>query len=240
MLLYMSNFINLINNRIVKLIIRIVILLISIFAFISPIILDGVSFLTRIVMYTGLSNTLLVILFAVLIVLTLLKRDLSSKAVYIFRLIVTSCIFLTFVVFGFILTPASISTGEYNPFTVSSIFQHFITPPIAILDFIFLDPCKERNSNLISLHSLDVSIIYLIFIEIRGALVTYPSLRTGGVYSKYPYFLFDPYFMGYLFEGGAINVHFGVIPIIIVLIIVNLLLGLLLNTIKNKVRIFRI
>lgn len=224
-----------INESKTKLIIRCLIFLVCVFAFISPIVFDGASFLTRFVMYTGLSNSLLVIEYAILITFAFLKFDLNSKEIYIMRLVITSCIFLTFVVFGFILTPASLASGEYNPFTISSIFQHFITPPIAILEFILLDPNKEKKNKLLCLHSLDISIIYIVFIEIRGAINNYPHVRTGGVYSKYPYFLFDPYFMGYFFEGGELNVNFGVVPIIAVLIVINIFLGLILVVIKNKV-----
>lgn len=224
-----------INESKTKLIIRCLIFLVCVFAFISPIVFDGASFLTRFVMYTGLSNSLLVIEYAILITFTFLKFDLNSKEIYIMRLVITSCIFLTFVVFGFILTPASLASGEYNPFTISSIFQHFITPPIAILEFILLDPNKEKKNKLLCLHSLDISIIYIVFIEIRGAINNFPHVRTGGVYSKYPYFLFDPYFMGYFFEGGELNVNFGVVPIIAVLIVINIFLGLILVVIKNKV-----
>ena len=230
-----ENFLCKINKKTIKLIIRFVLLVICVFAFISPVIFDGVSFLTRVVMFTGLSNSLLVFQYLLLIIFTFLKFDLRSKRIYIFRFIVTSCITLTFIVFGFVLTPASIATGEFDPFKVSSLFQHFIAPPLAIAEFLLLDPVKEKIKRIHSFHSLDVSLVYLVAIEIRGAVSNAPHIKAGGVDSRYPYFLLDPYFMGFWFEGGTLNIHLGIIPILVILIGLDLLLGFCLLEVKNKI-----
>ena len=136
------------SSYITKLLIRIIIFLVITFGFLSPIIFDHVSFATRYIMFTGLSNFIIVVEYFVLIILMLFKIDISRKSIYILRLISTGSILLTFMIFGFLLTPVALVTKEYNPFTLSSIMQHFVNPVLAILEFLLLDPSKEKIKKL--------------------------------------------------------------------------------------------
>ena len=217
------------------LIIRIIIFLIITFGFLSPIIFDGAPFASRYIMFTGLSNFVIVIEYLLLIILMIFKVDTTKKSVYVIKLISTGGIALTFFIFGLLLTPVALATGEYNPFTFSSILQHFVNPILAILEFLLLDPQKEKIKKVYSLTPLSLSIIYTICIEIRGILTNNPSIRTGGVNAKYPYFFFDPFYMGVWFEGGNLGVHYGVVPTIITLAIFHLLVCFVLLICKNAI-----
>ena len=218
-----------------KLILRIIIFLIITFGFISPLIFDGAPFASRYIMFTGLSNFVITIEYLLLIIFMLFKKDTTKKSIYTIRLISTGGILLTFFVFGLLLTPLALVTKEYNPFTLSSILQHFVNPILAILEFLLIDPQKEKVKKVYSFTPLSLSIIYTICIEIRGILINEPSVRTGGVHAKYPYFFFDPFYMGIFFEGGDLNVHYGVVPTIITLAIFHLLICFILLVIKNVV-----
>ena len=219
----------------VKLLIRIIILVIITFGFISPLIFDGVPFESRYIMFTGLSNFAITIEYLLLIILMILKVDTTKKGIYVIRLISTGSILLTFFVFGLLLTPVAVATKEYNPFTLTSFLQHFVNPILAVSEFLLLDPQKEKTKKVYSLAPLSLSIIYTICIEIRGLYINAPSLRTGGVHAKYPYFFFDPFFMGVWFEGGNLNVHYGVVPTITSLAILHLLICFILVISKNTI-----
>lgn len=223
-----------------KLIIRIIIFIIVTFGFASSMIFDGAPFASRYIMFTGLSNFVITIEYLLLIILMFCKVDITKKGIYVIRLISTGGIFLTFLIFGLLLTPLAVATKEYDPFTFTSFLQHLLCPLLAILEFLLLDPQKEKMKKVYSFTPLSLSVIYTICIEIRGLLINEPSKRTGGVYAKYPYFFFDPYYMGVWFEGGDLNVCYGVVPTIFTLAIFHLLICFVLviskNAIDSKIR----
>ncbi|MCQ2815086.1 MAG: hypothetical protein MJ227_02200 [Bacilli bacterium] len=219
----------------IKTIIRIIVLFIVTFSFVSPIVIDGVPWQSRFIPFTGLSAFIIFLEYIFLVISTILKLDSNKKIILYIRLICTGAITLTFIIFGLMLTPIALATQEYNPFTVSSVFQHFVTPTISIVEFFLIDPTnfkiKKRSSFLVLL----ISIPYALIIEIRGAIIDYPHIRTGGPFSKYPYFFMDSYFMGWLFEGGNLGVNFGVIPILLLMVLLHIFLGYILVICKNAV-----
>lgn len=213
---------------------EILLFLISLTGCILAFVLSSAPWYSRLVMYTVLSNIIICFNYLLILFLRIRKYDLDKLWVQIIKFINVTCITLTFIIFALFLTPVMIATKQGNPIDKINFICHFVTPPLAIAQYLIFN----RKFDLKFKHvftCLIIPILYLIFIEIRGPLVNYPHLELGGGLAKYPYFFFDPYFIGYFFEGGVKNIHFGIIPFIIVLISLMFGIGYLIYIIKRKI-----
>ena len=122
---------------------------------------------TNLLYFTTQSNIwigCLCLVFAVLMIIGLcIKKNLLKNWFYILKFMFTISITLTFLVMAFVLTPDMIARGfGYSFFVPGNIFPHYVTPLLAIADFILFDTewiNKYRNS----FYAVIMPIYYLIF-----------------------------------------------------------------------------
>jgi len=221
------------NKKWFQILIKFIIFSVLSYTMLNSFIRAGSTWYTKLVMYTNLSNFIVWIEYLFLLVLLILNVTLKQRYIEAIRLTCNIPLIVTFLVFGLILTPLSLITKENNPFTLDSLFKHFICPILMILDYFIVDRKIDKLEKIDFFYPLFLSIAYLTFVLIRGFLSDYPSKRTGGPSAKFPYFFLDPYYMGYWFEGGDLNIHFGIFPSIIVLALFLLLITYLTCKIRN-------
>ncbi|MDD6806903.1 MAG: Pr6Pr family membrane protein [Oscillospiraceae bacterium] len=143
------------------------------------------------------------------------KYILNSR-MYLLQLIFTVSITLTGFVYCFVLAPAFIAmdTYNFNPFSLSQVLVHIVTPLLAIIDFIGFTRGREFNKKE-SVLAVIPPLYYLAF----SVLGYYLNWDFGGG-QNYPYFFlnFDspaglfglggqaPYFMGSAYWIAIITV----------------------------------
>jgi len=127
------------------------------------------------------------LLFAVLMIIGLRsKKSLLKNWMFTIKFIFTVAITLTFLVMALLLTPDMIASGYGDFFfTPGNIFPHYITPILAVIDFLFFDTVWQSRWT----HSILAAIMpvyYLIFAficSISGVIFT------GG--ENVPYFFLN-------------------------------------------------
>lgn len=231
----MSNFRKLVSNKIFNVSFKLITFGCLAFGIISTFVNGSISAL---VMYTNLSVLIVTLEYLMLIVLIIIKYDYHKRWVQVVRLCANSMLLLTFIVFGVILTPAALITNTPNVFGISSIFKHFVSPILMIFDYFVIDKEKYQLKKTDFFIAISLTILYTILIYIRGAIRTdLPHLKAGGSKSRYPYFFFDPYFVGCWFEGGTENIHIGIFPWIIILVTLFCLIIFFEMKLKKKTSI---
>ena len=148
------------------------------------------------VMYTTMSNILVGVFFLYLIILTALnlitKQSLNENSeVLIFcKSCVTYAITVTFLIFLFGITPATILSGDSEWLsTYWNIVLHYIVPPMVILDWLLFDK-KKIMKKWYPLAFVSVPFSYLIFALVRAEIGG--ILREGTPnQSRYPYPFID-------------------------------------------------
>ena len=221
---------------------RILSIIIKIIAIVSSrygIIRTSYSLLTY-TYFTTLSNIFIDVVLLIFLIREIYylvnKKELEVKnGLYITKFLATISITLTFFVFMTILAP-TIEGGFINAYLMygcGSLCLHFITPLIAIIDFLFLTKgYKSKKSH--ALYAVIPPLLYVLFVVIASSL----GLRWGTMGAPYNFlnfkaptgwFGFDLSIMG--FESLGI----GVFYMIVLLTIVFVLIGLLFLWIRNKV-----
>lgn len=120
------------------------------------------------IMYTedsNILNLLIAILYLISFFLAPLKTPTAKKTIKLLRYISTCCVTLTFLVVLFILAPmASVEGGIAKGFSLmffsgSMLYNHFITPILAIISFVFFekDPLLSKKS---CLYAIIPTLIY--------------------------------------------------------------------------------
>lgn len=147
--------------------------------------------------FTVQSNLLVVIVFLLLNIFDILKLKEkflpTPNFIYILKYIATVGIFLTFLIFGLVLTPLILFKTEY-PFyvlSISSLSMHLIIPSIALVDWIINDYLKEIKLSSFLL-PISFPLAYFIFTMIASVLgVEYPGFFGVDGTSHVPYFFLD-------------------------------------------------
>jgi hypothetical protein len=138
--------------------------------------------------YTVLSNLVAVVFFAFAIFRTFRQRNLRfTSTERTIKGAVTLGVFLTFVIFHFILRPTMFTMGaEVSAYTLSlaNILVHYIVPLAAAADWLLFDR-KGQIRKLDPLIWTAMPLAYLAFSLIRAQFATFPN---G---SRYPYFFID-------------------------------------------------
>ena len=223
------------KKRILSIIIKIIAIVSSIYGIIRT----SYSLLTY-TYFTTLSNifidvVLLIFLIREIYYLFNKKESEMKNGLYITKFLATISITLTFFVFMTILAP-TIEGGFINAYIMygcGSLCLHFITPLLAIIDFLFLTKgYKSKKSH--ALYAIIPPLLYVLFVVIASSL----GLRWGTMGAPYNFlnfkaptgwFGFDLSIMG--FESLGI----GVFYMIVLLTIIFVLIGLLFLWIRNKV-----
>jgi len=125
----------------------------------------------------------------------------------------TVMIFLTFVIYHFLLRPVIIEYGtDYEVFQLSDILVHYIAPLMVFFDFIFFTE-HQKIKKYDPFIWLSIPLIYWIYTLIYALLGG--RFVIGEDVSRYPYFFLN-------FEEWGV---FGVILWILVLMVIYLILG---------------
>ena len=222
-----------------KRILSIIIIIIAIVSSIYGIIRTSYSLLTY-TYFTTLSNIFIDVVLLIFLISDIYylvnKKELEVKnGLYITKFLATISITLTFFVFMTILAP-TIEGGFINAYIMygcGSLCLHFITPLLAIIDFLFLTKgYKSKKSH--ALYAIIPPLLYVLFVVIASSL----GLRWGTMGAPYNFlnfkaptgwFGFDLSIMG--FESLGI----GVFYMIVLLTIIFVFIGLLFLWIRNKV-----
>ena len=151
----------------------------------------------EITFFTVQSNILVLITMVILSLYDILalsgKFIVTPKWVKRLKLVSSTSITLTFVVFGIILTPILCIEGQEKVvLSYSSIVMHQFIPLVAIFDWFLDDPNDSIHFGNIPI-ALIFPLYYFIFTLIVSSLgVTYPSYENGQtVQEDFPYFFLD-------------------------------------------------
>jgi hypothetical protein len=180
------------------------------------------------VMFTVQSNILVLVYF----LLAVLPVSKESRGYQLLHLAALSAIFMTFLIFGCILTPLSLTSGAYDPFRPRSILAHFVMPAAMFTDTVFFSEPVFVLKKKDTWYGLAFPVLYYSTMMVRGCFRT-GSAPFGGD-ARYPYFFMDPSLAGWWFEGGEMNIHFGVFPFFFVLLLLSILVSFLAMHLLKK------
>ena len=193
--------------------------------------------------FTTLSNIfigcmLLIFLIKDIYVLIKDKKVVLNNILYITKFLATISITLTFFVFLTILAP-TLEGGIINSYLgngAGSLCVHFITPILAIIDFIIFDKeYKSKKSH--AVYATVPPLLYVLFIVIASSL----GLRWGTMMAPYNFlnygaktgwFGFDLSLIGW--ETLGIGVFYMIVLLSIIFIFIGLLFLWLREKINNK------
>lgn len=180
--------------------------------------------------FTTLSNIFISIMLLVFLIKDLYylitkKKIVLSNSLYIIKFLATISITLTFFVFLTILAP-TIDGGILNAYLgngAGSLCVHFITPILAIIDFLFFDKeYQAKNRHVI--YAIIPPLFYVLFVVIAGSF----GLRWGTMAAPYNFlnyaaptgwFGFDLSLMGW--ETLGIGVFYMIVFLSILFIIIG-------------------
>lgn len=217
----------------IKIILKVIAIIASIYGLICT-----VKELLTLTYFTILSNVFI----DVMLLITLIndikvlknKKSIMNDKLYITKFLATISISLTFFVFMFILAPTYPNgyVDAYIGKDCSSLCLHFITPLIAIIDFILFDKAyKHKNKHV--LYSLIPPLVYLVFIYTLSII----GIRWGTMYAPYNFlnyhaptswFGFNPALRSWEILG------IGVFYMIVILLIIFAIFAKILLMIKRK------
>lgn len=154
-------------------------------------------------------------------------KDYRNNLYYVFKMVFTVSITLTFVVFATMLAPFIESTKLY---TYTNITLHYIVPLMAIIDFILYD-YKIVYKRYYQYFALCPPIIYMIFVYTASAF----GLTFTDSGEKYPYFFMDyEKYTWFSIRNGTLGVIYYVIILLIFLIGITNVYRFAINKIKNN------
>lgn len=221
---------------------KILSILIKVIAIISSLygIIRSYSGLMSFTYFTILSNifvTIILFIFLIKDILNISGRNIKyNNYLYITKFLATISITLTFLVFLTILAP-TLESGIIHAYIdngAGSLCVHFITPVLAIIDFLLFD--SEYKSTLShSIYAIIPPLVYVLFIVILSSL----GLRWGPMYAPYNFlnygaptgwFGFDLSLLGWETLG------IGVFYMIVLLSIIFIFIGILFLKTKDKLK----
>ncbi len=165
------------------------------------------------------------------------KKIIMNNKIYITKFLATISITLTFFVFLLILAPY-INGGIINAYLANgagSLFVHFVTPILAIIDFLFFDNDYKLESKH-TLYAVVPPLMYVLFVVIASSL----GLRWGTMYAPYNFlnyhaptgwFGFDLSLMGW--ETLGIGVFYMIVFLSILFIFIGRFFLFLRKKINN-------
>ena len=194
--------------------------------------------------FTTLSNIFMSIILLVFLVkdanfLLKKKRMKFKNYLYIVKFLATISITLTFFVFLTILAP-TLEGGIINAYLgngAGSLCVHFITPILAIIDFLFFD-YEYKPQKYHSIYGIIPPLSYVLLIMIASLL----GLRWGSMYAPYNFlnygaptgwFGFDTSILGW--ESLGIGVFYMIVLLSLLFILIGALFLGLRNKINNKI-----
>lgn len=188
--------------------------------------------------FTTLSNvfiTVVLIPFLIKDILILNNKKIEFKNyLYIIKFLATISITLTFFVFMTILAP-TLDGGFINAYLSyggGSFFVHFLTPVLAIIDFLFFDK-EYKSKNIHSVYAVIPPLLYVLFIVIVSSL----GLRWGTMSAPYNFLNFGAKTGWFGFDLSIIgweSLGIGVFYMIIILLIIFIIIGRVFLYIRNK------
>lgn len=193
--------------------------------------------------FTVQSNILVLIvmvIFSLFDILSLLGKHFEiPKLLLRLKLVATTAIAVTFIVYGLILTPVLISNNLQSAvLSYSSIVMHLIIPLVSLLDWFFQETDDHFGYGNAPI-ALSFPLYYLVFILliINFTNVTYPTYINGiRVESKFPYFFLNyetnSWFKitpGETFADWKIGVFYWIVLIGILVAAISFLLILIKN-----------
>ena len=190
--------------------------------------------------FTTLSN-----IFVSLVLLIYLCKDVINLVgnknikfknyMHITKFLATISITLTFFVFLTILAP-TIEGGILNAYLANgagSLFVHFVTPILAIIDFLFFD--KEYESkNIHSIYAIIPPLAYVVFVVISSSL----GLRWGSMSAPYNFLNYAAPTGWFGFDLSLLSwetLCIGVFYMIVLLSVLFIIIGRVFLSIRNKV-----
>ncbi|MBQ6404545.1 MAG: Pr6Pr family membrane protein [Bacilli bacterium] len=193
--------------------------------------------------FTTLSNIFISLILLVFLIKDIIsyksnKKIIYSDKLYIIKFLATISITLTFVVFLTILAP-TMGGGIINAYLMNeagSLFVHFITPILAIIDFLLFNN-EYKIETKYTIYSIIPPLIYVLFITIASSL----GLRWGNMAAPYNFlnfkaptgwFGFDPSLRSW--ETLGIGVFYMIVLLSIIFIIIGRIFLWLKKVINSK------
>lgn len=139
--------------------------------------------------YTVLSNLFVLLLFIYIVYLYDIKQQQIPTSYSILKGSATVGIFLTFIIYHFVLRPVLISSGfEYSPYSISDLLVHYLVPIMTLLDYLLFDEKGNYQKSFIKFWMI-FPIAYVVYVYLYGGLGgTFPSYDYE---SSFPYFFLD-------------------------------------------------
>ena len=144
--------------------------------------------------YTNLSNLLVCIYYALLFLTGLVARQSAGRILRgpVLQMVMACCIWITHLVFAFILWPAARRAGKKTASFadagrfVSNLLVHYVAPLLALTEWAV---CADKSGlNFFSpLWCLVLPVAYFAYVMIRGGR----GVNLEGTSSPYPYFFID-------------------------------------------------
>ncbi len=219
------------NEKIIEIVLNALVVFFCLFGLFGAYFENGqfVTYNTTLLYFTTQSNIWIAVMCLVFLVLNCIElktgRNLKKGWLYILKFIFTVAISLTFIVFGFILTPAGLIMNKFgidHVFTLHSLSMHFFAPVIAICDFIFFD-YEYTYTKFSKLLTIVTPFYYMIFTIICHEA----GLRWGKSHDAFPYFFADYDSFGWFgFENGMGVIYWIIIIFALVIGMGYGLLGL--------------
>src|SRR5690554_6740485 len=151
--------------------------------------IHSTNFLATLSYYTVLSNFSVLFLFIYVVYYFDIKHHTISAKYSILKGSATIGIFLTFLVYHFILRPVLLSTeSSYAPYSFSDLLVHYVVPLMTLLDYILFDTKGNYKKSYLK-YWMIFPIAYVIYVYLYGLLGgTFPSFEQE---SSFPYFFLD-------------------------------------------------
>ena len=190
--------------------------------------------------FTVLSNIFITIMLAIFVVEDIISIKNNKKysfpnILYLVKFLATISITLTFVVFLTLLAPTNPGgfIASYISNGAGSLCVHFITPVLAIIDFIIND-IDYNSKNIHSIYAIIPPLFYTVFVVIASSL----GLRWGNMYAPYNFLNYGVP-TGWFGFGTSIvgweTLGIGVAYNIIILSIIFIIIGRIFIFLRNKI-----
>ena len=157
--------------------------------------------------FTGLSNVFIGLVCLACAVYRVVKKDIAiPKALFITKIIALADITITLLVTAFYLSP-SLGSSWWRLYINNNIFNHLLTPVVAIITFILLEEYVETDWK-DCFFSLVPLVLYGIFYIINVYTHLTPEGKTDLTYDIYGFCRFGIFFL-ILFLIGFLATSFG-------------------------------
>lgn len=189
--------------------------------------------------FTTLSNIAVIITAAMMLIADVIilvkKKDVRDNLMYSCKFLTTVSITLTFVAFMFLLAP-TMGVGMWNAYfggNASSFFLHFLSPVLAIIDFLVFD-YKFKSNKKTPLISIIPPYIYVAYVIISAYCF---NVRWGGMSAPYNFLNFGAETGWFGFDLSKLSwdtLGIGVAYNIVVLSLIFIGIGTIYLKLKDK------